>query len=134
MLFRSTLSIEIGATTADQVAVTGGGLLDGALPLAISLTADPVDTTPFTIIDSTGGLTGYANGARFVYGGNSLDEGEQFTVVSTPFTQLFEIRYAPDAGNDVVLLAVPEPTSATLLLASLGMVAGLQRFRRRHSA
>ena len=36
-----------------------------------------------------------------------------------------------DNGNDIVLTVVPEPGSATLLLAGLSSVLGLRRFRRR---
>ena len=36
-------------------------------------------------------------------------------------------------GNNVALLAIPEPNSFGMLLASLGMALGLQRFRRRRS-
>jgi autotransporter-associated beta strand protein len=126
----SILSIEIGSVTSDQVNVTGASLLEGNIPLLITLTADPVDGTPFTVINSTAGVTGYAGGARFVYAGNSLDEGEQFTVTSAPFNQIFEVRYAADAGNDVVLLAVPEPGTVVSLLGGFATLLGLQRFRR----
>jgi hypothetical protein len=126
----SILSIEIGSVTSDQVNVTGGSLLEGNIPLVITLTADPVDGTPFTVINSTAGVTGYAGGARFVYAGNSLDEGEQFAVNSAPFTQIFEIRYAADAGNDVLLVAVPEPGTIASLIGGFTVLLGLQRFRR----
>jgi hypothetical protein len=35
------------------------------------------------------------------------------------------------AGNDVALMAIPEPNSMAMLAGSLGMALGLQRFRRR---
>ncbi|EDY20584.1 autotransporter-associated beta strand repeat protein [Chthoniobacter flavus Ellin428] len=37
-------------------------------------------------------------------------------------------------GDDVVLQVVPEPNSMVMLLGSIGMALGLQRFRRRRSA
>jgi autotransporter-associated beta strand protein len=36
-----------------------------------------------------------------------------------------------DNGHDIVLTVVPEPVSATLLIAGMGSVLGLRRFRRR---
>jgi hypothetical protein len=46
-----------------------------------------------------------------------------------PWAQLFEIRYNGNDGNDVVLLAVPEPSSVLLMLGGLGVLA--RRRRRR---
>jgi hypothetical protein len=53
--------------------------------------------------------------------------------------QLFAISYTANAegtasftgGNDIALMAVPEPSSLFTLASSLGMALGLQRFRRR---
>jgi autotransporter-associated beta strand protein len=36
-------------------------------------------------------------------------------------------------GNDVALMAIPEPNSLSMLAGSLGLALGLQRFRRRRS-
>jgi autotransporter-associated beta strand protein len=52
----TTLSLEVGSTTADQVDVTGATLLEGSVNLTITLTADPVDNTTFTVINSTTGV------------------------------------------------------------------------------
>ena len=56
--------------------------------------------------------------------------------------QLFAISYQADAtangglgsftgGNDVALMAIPEPNALAMLAGSLGLALGLQRFRRR---
>jgi autotransporter-associated beta strand protein len=125
----STFSIELGTTTGDQLVLAGGGTISGTVNLALSLLADPVDGTLFTLIDGTSPFTGYAGGARFSYLGNPLDDGELFSVTSGAFTQDLMISYAGDGGNDVTLQAVvPEPGSAALLL--LGGVALLRRRRR----
>jgi hypothetical protein len=54
--------------------------------------------------------------------------------------QLFAISYGANAGagtftggNDVALMAIPEPNSLAMLAGSIGMALGLQRFRRRRS-
>ena len=124
----SIFSIEIGVSTADQLIVAGAGSISGTVNLNLALLADPTDDTYFTLIDGTSPFDGYAGGGRFSYGGNSLDEGELFTVTTGPFSQEFSISYAADAGKDVTVHATPEPGSAALLL--LGGVAFLRRRRR----
>lgn len=125
----SNLSLEISGATADEITVTGGVSLTGTIALSISITSAAVDGFTYTLINSTDGVTGYAGGARFAYAGNALDEGERFSVTSGVFTQDFTISYTADSGSNVVLVAVPEPGSALLLLGSLGML-GLRRRRK----
>ncbi|HEV7948354.1 MAG TPA: autotransporter-associated beta strand repeat-containing protein [Glaciihabitans sp.] len=127
----STLSIEIGAATSDRVNVGGAATLAGSIALALSLLADPVDGTTFTLLDTSSPLIGPAGGARFSYLGSTLTEGQQFTVASGLFSQDFVLSYAADSGRDVTLLAVPEPAAATLLSAGLVGLLGLRRRRSR---
>jgi hypothetical protein len=54
-------------------------------------------------------------------------------VTSGIFTQDFTISYSADAGNDVLLVAIPEPSCALLLIGAVG-VLGLRRSRRRRSS
>jgi autotransporter-associated beta strand protein len=124
----STLSIELGVSTADQLLVIGGTNIAGTVNLGLTLLDDPLEGTYFTLIDGTAPFTGYDGGARFSYLGNSLDEGETFTVNSGLYSQEFLITYLGDGGKDVKLQATPEPGSAALLL--LGGVAFLRRRRR----
>jgi autotransporter-associated beta strand protein len=123
------LTVEIDAASSDKLTIAGAGNLSGLVSLGLTLVADPADNTTFTIVDGTSPLVGYGTGGRLTFGANSLDEGEVFTVTSGLFTQNFQISYLADAGNDVTLLAVPEPAGATLLL--LGATAMAARRRRR---
>jgi autotransporter-associated beta strand protein len=125
----SALTLEFALLTADQLKVNGGATLNGVINLAISLLADPTDNTVFTILDGTSPLIGYAGGARLSYGGNSLDENEEFTVTDGTFSQIFIVSYLADGGNDIILTAVPEPSSAAILLGGIGAALGLRRRR-----
>jgi hypothetical protein len=125
----SALALELAALTADQLKVNGGATLTGVINLGISLLADPDDSANFTILDGTAPLSGYAGGARLSYLGNSLDENEQFTVVDGALSQVFSISYAADGGNDIILMAIPEPSSVAMLLGGIGAALGLRRRR-----
>jgi hypothetical protein len=66
-----------------------------------------------------------------VIGGNSLDQNEPFFVSNGGFNQTFVISYNADGGNDVVMVAIPEPGTIVSVFGGLGALLGLQRFRRR---
>ena len=119
-------------TTYDRVSAAGSVnfLSDTALSLNFSA-YDPVDSVDsFTIVandlSDPIGLSGV-----FTYGGNQLGEGAIFLATSGANTQQFQITYAGGDGNDVVLLAVPEPGSALMLLGGFGALVAVQRMRRR---
>ncbi|HET6408256.1 MAG TPA: autotransporter-associated beta strand repeat-containing protein [Chthoniobacteraceae bacterium] len=126
----SRLKIEVAGAASDEVAVISGVSLTGVITLDIAITGTAVDGFAYTLLDSNLGITGYTGGARFAYAGNSLDEGERFTVGSGVFTQDFTISYTADSGTDVILVAVPEPGGPCLLAGALAML-GLRRSRRR---
>jgi hypothetical protein len=129
LLGGSALSLEIGDLTGDQIKVNGAATLSGAITLALSLLADPVENTVFTILDGSAPLVGYATGARLTYQGNALDENEQFMVDGLNFSQIFTISYTAGGGNDITLVAIPEPSIATILIGGIGAVLGLRRKR-----
>ena len=123
------LRIEIGGTSAgtqyDQVVTAGTVTLAGALEGSLINGFTPAVNDIFFIILNdgvdpvSGTFAGLAEGAPLQIGGSD-----------------FTISYAAngDGGgtpNDVALLAVPEPTSFVAVLSGLGMLCGLQRFRRR---
>jgi len=86
-----------------------------------------------TLADSTSTLHGPLLGTHVA--DPNLPEFSTITVGG----QLFAINYSADSGsgqfnssgNDVPIMAIPEPNSLAMLAGSLGMALGLQRFRRR---
>jgi autotransporter-associated beta strand protein len=117
LIFGSALAIDLSSPTAfDRVEVTGTLTLGGPVALTLSVLFDPADRIDsFTLFanDGTDPVLLSSSG-RFVFGNQSLDEGARFFADS----QEFEISYAGGDGNDVVLRAVPEPSSSALLLAA----------------
>jgi fibronectin-binding autotransporter adhesin len=128
-----SLAIDItGATASDQINVLGGVNFSANVALTLNFsTYDPVNNVDtFTLILNDGAdLVGLSGG--FTFGGNPIGEGAIFTATSGAFSQAFQITYAGGSGNDVVLTAVPEPTSAALLMGGLASVIGMRRTRRR---
>ena len=120
-----TLSLELnglGAGTAhDQLAVTGSVTLSGLLSATVGYT--PVnDQLLFILLNDgedaiNGTFSGLAQGSTVTFGG--FDWRISYSADSTASTFT--------GGNDIALLAVPEPGAA--LLGGLGLLALLRRRR-----
>jgi hypothetical protein len=70
-------------------------------------------------VSTAGGLFTGLDGSR-------LAEGSIYTLLNGPS---FSISYAGGDGNDIALIAVPEPGVVGAFLGGLGIVAGLRRRR-----
>jgi fibronectin-binding autotransporter adhesin len=101
---------------------TGGGVTISGGQITLSLGFTPAFGQQFKVIDnlSVGAISGVF--------ANLADEG-----IITAGGYDFVADYQGGDGNDLVL-TVPEPTSATVLTAGLGLLAGLRRFRRRSAS
>ncbi|MDB6148679.1 MAG: Autotransporter-associated beta strand repeat protein, partial [Chthoniobacter sp.] len=130
-----TFALEIfgpnAGTEYDQLNVTGTVSLTSNTAITISLGAyNPADngSTSFVVINNDQ-ADAVAGPGLFTMNGTPLNNGAIFTASGQPF----QISYTGGTGNDVVLTAVPEPSTAITLLGGLATLAGLQRFRRRRS-
>jgi fibronectin-binding autotransporter adhesin len=126
LLSGSTLRLTFESPSSfDRVSATGSVTLSGTVNLALTLNYDPADfADTFLVLLNDGGD---AIAGRFTVGGNILDQGARFPAGG----QQWEIRYNGGDGNDVALLAVPEPSAAAVfLLAGAGMLARRRRWGR----
>lgn len=104
----------------DQVVLTGG-------PLKIGTDVLGFDDFEFT------SLAGFEEGTYKLFDGDTaivgtLDAANLSGVLAPGFTGILGFG---DNGNDLLLTVVPEPGSATMLLAGVASLLGLSRFRRR---
>ena len=122
------LRMEIGGTARgtqyDQIITTGGVTLGGVLEGSLINGFTPAVNDIFFLI---------LNDGVDPVSGTFAGLGEGASVQISGFQ--FSVSYAAngDAGatpNDVALIAIPEPASIAAILSGLGMLCGLQRFRR----
>ncbi|XHR30572.1 MAG: autotransporter-associated beta strand repeat-containing protein [Chthoniobacteraceae bacterium] len=133
----SNFSIRLGVTTAtdnDQLASSNSSavsiLLNGA-NLVVSLGANytHIDNELYLILNN-------ADSDSLVSG--TFAQGSTITVGTETFDILYGVNYdstgnfvSLTGGNDIALLAVPEPTTWAMLAGGFGMLVGLQRMHRR---
>jgi autotransporter-associated beta strand protein len=132
----------------DRLTLAGGTLnltnanLDVTAVNSFGYTSPTYDTTQF-IIPADGHIFFLITGASAINGTfmNAQGTDANFPGFSTMFGtdgQEFAISYSASfsggtftGGNDVAVMAIPEPNSMSMLAGSLGLALGLQRFRRR---
>jgi autotransporter-associated beta strand protein len=124
----SAFSLELNGTgagtTYDQLSIASTGsisILGGNITLSLGFA--PTSGQQFTVIDN---LTANPISGTF----SNLPNGGIVSATFGATSYNFVANYAGGTGNDLVL-TVPEPTSATALLAGLTLAAGLRRFRRK---
>jgi hypothetical protein len=146
------LTIEIGGTAIggntaagyDQISIlsptTSATVSNGVLDL-VDLTTGPLppDALLFILVNhGTGGPSGAFGGVTL--GGSNVPNrtnivigGQRFSLVNTANFDGISGVYGGFAsgGNDVALVAVPEPATVLTLLGGTATLLGLQRSRRR---
>jgi autotransporter-associated beta strand protein len=125
-----------GSTQYDQIAYSGSALaLGGDLQLSLGYTPTVGDV--FYLIVNLGGqnVSGAFSNAADLGNGTGLltANGMQFLVSYSASHSLDALGFAPGQGQDVALqvFSVPEPGCCASLVGGLGLLGGLQRFRRR---
>jgi fibronectin-binding autotransporter adhesin len=127
------LALEItDGLSFDKLNVTGTVSLNAPVNLTIALATALANDTLITIIDNDGSeaVNQADSNSRFFFNGVPLEEGSIFNVTGGFGVQQFQVSYGGGTGNDVVLVAVPEPKAAVLLFGSLAAWLGLRRPRR----
>jgi len=127
----ATFSIRLGVgTTSDKLKLTGALTLN-QVTLTLDLSSfdwdQAVEGTNYRIVAGGAGATGV--------GTNVFSQGSTYTAENGA---VFGIHYATTAdgtgvGNDVVLTlqTIPEPATWSMIVGGLGMMAFMQRARRR---
>ena len=124
-----------------QVSANGIAVNNSTLQLTLASGYTP-QAYDFLVIALNGGSM---SGAGFsnvftdnnLNGNVALNGGQPFAAVwDSTHTYEFALSYhatttSMAGGQDIALLAVPEPNTAAILLAGLGSLVGIQRFRRR---
>lgn len=121
--FRLNGAADFDSMVAQGLVSLGNGLGDVNLDIELGYQPDLNDV--FVLIDNQGGspLSGQVS-----FGGSTLAEGDEFTVNTGEFSQLFGITYL-HGGDSLALTAIPEP-STWAFFAGLSVFA-LLAIRRR---
>lgn len=124
----ATLSLHLSATGYDQVNVTGGISLAGELKGSLLNGFTPAPDSLFFILlnDGSDGVTGtfagLAEGSTVSFG------GADFRISYRAESGLTTAASFGNAdGNDVALIAVPEPSSAVALLGGIALLLAVRR-------
>jgi hypothetical protein len=112
---------------AHQIVAAATVLVTGSIPIALTLAPAFAEDDTFTLFSNDG--VGPVEGTGLlVFNDNALSEGEEFIVGAQPF----RISHAGGLdSNDIVLVAIPEPSAAFAWIAGTGVLAGLRKRSRK---
>jgi autotransporter-associated beta strand protein len=150
----SSLNIELGGTPlnlSDLIVASGISLSGSGTGVTLNLSLLPGASmegngSVFFIANNTGAaaVSGFFANATTTGSFGAAFNGETFTLLNSPVggdSSQFAISYDANfangsfhGGNDIALMAVPEPTTPMTLLAGAAALLGLQRFRRNRRA
>lgn len=125
----TTLALTLSsATLYSQLSASSSITLTSNINLTITLGFDPADTgTQFIFLTRTGTGSINVGSNLFVVNGAAIPNNGVFSITSNSITQPFRLTYS---ATSVILTTIPEPTPAMSSLLGLGLLLGLQRFRR----
>jgi autotransporter-associated beta strand protein len=136
------LSLDINGTSAgtnaDEIITTAsnGCSLGGDLTLTIGsayVTPEMGDALMLILNQGTGTVsTTFSSVNITVNNVTSNFSGAEGTIMNIE-GQDFKLSYAAGTGNDVELLAVPEPSTWAMLVGGFGMLISFQKMRRRNA-
>jgi fibronectin-binding autotransporter adhesin len=122
-----TINGPIPGADYDQLNVAGTISLANNVQLGLSLGAPIIPGTVFTLFNNDD-IEPVSTLGLLAIGANALSEGETFAVNG----QAFSISYAGGLdNNDIVLVAIPEPSALFSLCAAAALWGGLRRNPRR---
>ena len=141
----SALKIEVAGPGSNDLLHTTSLTLGSNVSLNLLVLGDyaPAPGSLYVIADPSSATMGaFANVGSTNYGSLfnafTATPNETLTTLAADNGQMFAISYSGSStqfeamgGTSVVLMAVPEPSVGGTLLAGLGVLAGLQRFRSR---
>lgn len=141
----ASLKIEVAGPGSNDALHTPSLTLGNNVSLNLLVLGNYVATagTLYVVADPTSVTNGlFANTSSTNYGSlfnaYTATPNETLSTIQTSDGQKFAVSYTGSStqfeaagGTDVVLMAVPEPSMTGTLLAGLGVLAGLQRFRSR---
>ena len=129
----STLRFHIGSTAAASDSIyTQGSVVFDNVTLDIRLTGVIAEGAKYVLIQNDGfdPITG-----SLLYNGNPLADGSIFHVVTDAYSQTFQLFYNytdVDIINSLVIVAVPEASSATMIGGGFLALLGYLGVRRKH--